>query len=419
MPRDHEIVVTGIGFAIPPGRSAADVWARALAARPTIAPLTRFPTGGGRYAAGEVPTIDLASLLRTPKNEKFMNRGVALAVQAALDAYAESGLQRHVEPERLALYTGSGVTGLEPSDFLGAVEIAEADGPDDRFANLGGRASRMVDRYFSLRTLSNGGLGLLASELQARGPSNNFVQGDTASAQAIAAAYFDLIEDRCDAAVAGGYDSLLTESTLLAYESAGLLSSGPDAFPRPFDRDRDGLVLGEGAAFLVLERAADARRRGAKPIAELCGAGLTQETFASRPKSSPEAMRRATADAVDGTGIDLVVAHGLGTPDSDRAESAILKALGLSRTPITAFKGLTSYLGAATAAVELALAILASSQQTVPPIAGHRQPDPDCDLGLVAREPLPLGSGSPLALCLSWSWAGQCAALAARALPRD
>ncbi len=95
-----------------------------------------------------------------------------------------------------------------------------------------------MDRYWSLRTLANAGLGLLAAELSARGPCNNYVQGDTASAQALAAGFFDLLEDRCDVALAGGYDCLLTPSTYLAYERAGLLSpSEPERAHRPFDRD--------------------------------------------------------------------------------------------------------------------------------------------------------------------------------------
>ena len=174
----------------------------------------------------EVPAFDLTRDLRAPKNEKFMAPGVRFAVRAAKEAVRMSAVNLdHVDPFRVAIYTGSGQTGLESGDFFNNLEVANGGTVESDFANMGGRAARVLDRYFSLRTLSNAGLGLLSMEFGAKGPSNNFVQDDTASAWAIASGARDLEDGRCDVAIVGGYDCLLTPSNYLAYKQAGLLSA--------------------------------------------------------------------------------------------------------------------------------------------------------------------------------------------------
>jgi 3-oxoacyl-[acyl-carrier-protein] synthase II len=413
------VVITGIGLALPAGRSAAEVTDRALAGESAIGPLRRFDAAGyACRASAEVAPFDLAGSLRIPKNEKFMSRPVACAIRAALDAVQASGLDpAAIDPHRFGVYAGMGQTGLETSEFFAALEVAETGDAEGAFRNLGGRASRLVDRYWSLRTLANAGIGLLAAELSARGPCNNFVQDDTASAHALAAGYHDLLEGRCDAVVAGGCESLLTPSNYLAYDRAGLLSpSDPSRAYRPFDRDRDGLVLGEGAAFVVLEREADARRRGAPVLGELLGAGFAQAADGGG-KASPETPLAAMREALDGARPDAVVAHGIGTREDDAREAASLGRAGLGRTPITALKGLTGYLGAATAAAELCVVLLAARQRAVPPVARLESADEACSLDFVTGGARGLDAREPLVLSLSWSWSGQCAALAARALP--
>jgi 3-oxoacyl-[acyl-carrier-protein] synthase II len=296
-----------------------------------------------------------------------------------------------------------------------ALAFAWTGDPDADFANLGGRASRLLDRYFSQRTLSNAGLGLLSAELGARGPSDNFVQGDTASALAVEAGFHDLREGRADVAVVGGYESLLNVSTFLACDRAGRLSaSEPARAYRPFDRARDGLVLGEGAAFLVLERGCDARRRGAPVLAELVGAGSSMEAEGMDPKEGMAAAAAAAGEALGDAALDLVVAHGIGLAEDDRREARLLDGLFGTAVPVTALKSQTGYLGAASAAAELCLAAQAVRRRCAPPIARHAQADPGCRIDFVAGSARPLPARRPTALCLSWSWFGQCAALAVR-----
>ena len=417
MPDSSRVVITGIGLALPVGLRVDEVWARCRRSESAIRELRRFDTGDHCCrASAEAPPFELSGRLRSPKNQKFMSRSVACGTWAAHQAMVMSGIDLSSgDAYRRALYVGSGQTGLEASEFFESMAVAGESSP--HYRELGGRASRLLDRYWSLRTLANAGVGLLASEFDVRGPSDNFVQGDTASAMAVAAGHLDLLEDRCDVALVGGYDSLLSESTYLAYESEGLLSpSAPDVAGRPFDRDRDGIVLGEGGTFLVLEREPDARRRGATIWGTLLGVGLSQEADdRERPKQSASALQHAMDEAGDGEPVEFVIAHGIGTPEGDRDEAALIAKLSPARPPVTAFKGLTGYLGAATAITELALGVIATRHRSIPPIARHAASDPDCELRLVAGAGRPMESVRPSFLSLSWSWTGQCAAMAARA----
>jgi len=398
------LVITGIGLALPPGLHLDDVTARAVRGESGIRASHHMAGPSGEpVAAGEVPPFETGVSLRLAKNEKFFSRSVACAMRAALDAVDGAGGLGAFEPHRIAIYTGSGQTGLEPSEFFAALEVAETGDRDSTYRQLGGRASRLIDRYWSLRTLSNAGLGLLAAEFAARGPSGNFVQGETASAHALEAAYYDVIEGRCDVALAGGYDCLLTPSTYLAYQRAGMLSSStPERAYRPFDRERDGLVLGEGAAFVVIERDDHARARGATILAHLRGIGLSHGS-----------MTDAVHHAGNGARPDLVIARGIGTRTDDRRDAHDLAAMGFADVPVTALKSFTSYIGAATAIAELCVGILAARQRVAPPIARFSASDDDCPLTLVAGQARAIASATPSLLALSGSWSGQCAAIAA------
>jgi 3-oxoacyl-[acyl-carrier-protein] synthase II len=403
-----------MGLAVPGGPSLEKAWELWSSGKTAMASSTRL---GAPIMTAEVPAFDLASELRSPKNEKFMSNSVRFALRAAKDAIAAADADLSTfDPFRVALYTGSGQTGLESAEFFDNLEIAAGGDSASDFANMGGRAARLIDRYFSLRTLSNAGLGLLSMEFGAQGPSNNFVQDDTASASAIASGAQDLRDRRCDLAIVGGYDSLLTVSSYLAYKQAGLLSGRltHDAY-RPFDRDRDGLVLGEGAGFLVLERASDARRRNAPIAGELVGVSMAAEVDGddADTKTSFEAIAEAVRDATRGSPFDALVAHGIGTQEGDKQESRILRYLVGPDVPVTALKGLTGYIGAATAAVELIIALKAAQQRILLPIAGHASADDGCPLSLTTGSPKCLGNPVTVVV-LAWSWFGRCAAMAAR-----
>jgi 3-oxoacyl-(acyl-carrier-protein) synthase len=407
-----------MGIATPAGLSVPAVWQRWLASESAITSSHRFdPKQGHGIPAGEVPAFDIRPSLRIAKNEKFMTPAVRFAIYAAVEAVKEAQLDLNtIDPYRIAIYTGSGQTGLESSDFFANLEISAGVDDATDFANMGGRAARMLDRYFSLRTLSNAGLGLLSIELGAKGPSDNFVQDDTASATAIACGFRDLEEGRCDVAIVGGYDSLLTPSNFLAYDKASLLSRSDAAFAyRPFDRHRDGLVLGEGAGFLVLERAEDASKRGAPIVGQLIGSGSAIEVEDSaHAKASDTALRAAIRDAADGCTVDGVIGHGIGTRDDDRRESSVLSSVIGNEMPVTGLKSLTGYMGAATAAVEFIMALQAARERVLPPVPRLDTVDEDCELDLVRRTARSMPAINPTILNMSWSWFGACAVLASR-----
>lgn len=413
------IVVTGIGLVTCLGTCAQESCIRAIRGDSGIAGFTRFDVSSNACrAAASVPGFELESLLRIPKNRKFMNRSVEFAMLAAYDAITATGLDlARVDPLRIGLQLGSGQSGLEPAEFFAALDLTSQPGGPSAYNELGGRPSRLLDRYFPLRSLANAGAGLLSAEICARGSGNNFVQSDTASAMAIGTAYYDLLEGRCDVAIAGGYDSLLSLSTYLAYSHQGLLShADPESAYRPFDRERDGLVLGEGAGMLVLEREEDAQRRGAVILGEIAGFGSSTDVSDSvQAVGSESTVRAACEQAIGNSEVDFLIAHGIGTPDGDCREAALLSAIFGSKLPITAFKSQTGYLGAATAAVELGLALLSVQQNLIPPIAHHQNSDDGCILDFVSGKARPLSSGQRSFLCMNWSWTGQCTAIMARA----
>jgi 3-oxoacyl-[acyl-carrier-protein] synthase II len=416
----QRVAITGVGLVTPLGLSAAENVARSYRGESAIGPARAIQVEGHPATAlASVPEFDLESFLRFPKNFKFMTRAVQFAMRAAREAIDQSGLDpTKMDATRVGIQVGSGQTGVEYDHFFPSLMMAWDAGREMDYKYLGGLPSHLIDRYICLRTLANGGLALLSTEFGIRGPNGNFTQKDTASALALNAAYLDLLEGRCDVSVTGGYDSLTTAGNFLAYEQAGLLSPADpaDAY-RPFDAQADGLVLAEGAGFLVLERWEHAEARGAAVLAEFCGAAASMSASRDwRPACTPEAICRAAHQATQNRPPDFVVAAGLGTALEDRAEAAALDAIVGKRAPITALKSLTGYMGAATAAAELGLGLLCARQAFVPSIARHRRAHADCELDLVTGSPRPLGEAANLGLFLSCSWGGEVAAIAARAI---
>ena len=420
MSLEQKVVVTGIGLVTPLGFSIREVWNRCLSGESGIRFLERFDTSGHRCrVAATVPDFDITSFLRIPKNQKFMNSGVRCAVRAAKEAVAAGNLDlAGFDPERIALHVASGCAGPEPAEFFPALALA-TDGDRPSYAKLGGRPSRLIDPYFPLRTLSNSGVGLLSAEIGAQGASSNFVQTDTASALAIGAAFDDLREMRCDLALAVGYESLVTISNYLAYEREGLLSGlPPEEAHRPFDRARDGIVLGEGAGAIVLERLEDARRRNAPIWGEVVGLGAAVDISDSlQPLDAHRVAGAALSQAVADGQVGFVIANGIATREGDRTEAGLLSSLFDRGTPVTAFKGCTGYLGAATATVELCLGLLSIQNGTIPPIAHCSNPDPEFSPDLVVHSARLMDKRDSTAVLMNWSWGGQCTVLAVRAVP--
>jgi 3-oxoacyl-(acyl-carrier-protein) synthase len=414
----RKVAITGIGLVTPLGLSAAENVARSCRGESAIGPARAFGVEGhAAKALATVPDFDLEPSLRFPKNFKFMSRSVQFAMRAAREAIDQSGLDlRALDPARIGIQVGSGQTGVEYDHFFPSLIMAWDAGRDMDYKYLGGLPSHLIDRYICLRTLANGGLALLSAEFGIRGPNGNFAQKDTASALALNAAYLDLLEDRCDVALAGGYDSLATPGNFLAYEQAGLLShDDPAEAYRPFDERSHGLVLGEGAGFLVLECWDHAIGRGATILGEFCGAGAAIGAGRTwRPAWTAETVSVAARQASIGVEPDFVVAAGMGTAEEDRCEASVLSQLAAG-IPVTALKSLTGYMGAGTAAAELGLGLLCAREGFLPAIARHETGLPGAP-DLVAAQPRQLQMNPSAGLFLSCSWGGQVAAITARAI---
>lgn len=404
----------------PLGLSTAENVERTCRGESAIGPARAFAVEGhAAKTLATVPDFDLESHLRNPKNFKFMGRSVQFAMRAAREAIDQSGIPSHkMDATRMGIHVGSGQTGVEYDDFFPSLVMAWDAGREMDYKYLGGLPSHLIDRYICLRTLANGGLALLSTEFGIRGPNGNFTQKDTASALALNAAWLDLLEGRCDVAVAGGYDSIATPGNFLAYEQAGLLSHhDPDTAYQPFDAGADGAVLAEGAGFLVLERWEHAQERGASILGEFVGAGCAMAAVENwRPAWTRDGIHSAAAQALGSARPDFVVAAGLGTPPEDTAEVEALHFVAGDEAPVTAMKSRTGYMGAATAAAELALGLMCARQGFVPAIARHTRTAAGCALALVTGHPHQLSGESALGLFLSGSWGGEFAAVAARAI---
>jgi 3-oxoacyl-[acyl-carrier-protein] synthase II len=406
-----DVVVTGIGLVTPLGIGCEENLARLHAAESAIGPRSVPAVDSPALPLAIAGDIQFADSLRLPKHQKYMTRSVQLAMQAALEAVRSSGVREApgFNPERLAIYTGSGQTGLEYQDFFQATSFAWRGDREQDFKYLGGRAARLIDPYFSLRTLSNAGAALISAEVGARGPSANYVHSDTASAAALQAGCFDLLDERCDAVIAGGYDCLLVPAAIHAFRHSGLLLDTNIARAmRPFDSDRNGLALGEAACFFVLERKADAIARGAEILGEILDIELTMYSGSSRRWSVvgdriQKAFRETTARVEE---LDFVVAHGLGIPEHDRREAQALAGCVEPGTAITAFKGLTGYLGAATAAVELGLGLLSARRGFIPAVARLESPETDA-LQFITGGPKAITTEEPTGAFIASSWVGQ------------
>ncbi|MGE3843607.1 MAG: beta-ketoacyl synthase N-terminal-like domain-containing protein, partial [Vicinamibacterales bacterium] len=254
----------------------------------------------------------------------------------------------------------------------------------------------------------------IAAEAELRGPSCNYVQGELAGALALHAALNDLRERRADTAIVVTCDSLVYPSCWLMYESAGMLSRRrPEVTPAPFDVQRDGLVLGEGAGVLVLQRAADARSRGTPILAEIDGvhfANAVRDTPRARIRARREALAAAASHTDDAR--HFLVVRGLGTARDDAEEAESLKDPPGGLFVATALKGATGYLGAATAVVELIFGLRMVQAGVVPAVAHLAEVDPTVQFPIAQAE-IRLDSDVRQLRVLSGDWQGEAACLVA------
>lgn len=407
-----DVVITGIGVITPIGIGVEPFWDALLAGRSGGGPLTRFdasehPVRIAAEASDFEPTtwIDPREVART---DRFCQMGIA----AACLAWEHAELGDDLDRSRVGVIVGSGIGGLATIE-------------EQHSALLKGGARR-VSPFMVPRLMPNGAAASIAMRFDLTGVNYSVASACATGAHAIGEALNVLRQGRADAVLAGGCEAAITPLSVAAFARMGALSTrndDPQTASRPFDKERDGFVFGEGAGVLALETAEHAERRGATPIARISGYGATSDAFhVTQPdpegRGATSAMELAMADAgVTPQDIDYVNAHGTSTPYNDRIETlAIKQALGneAKRIPVTSTKSQTGHLLGAAGAVEAAATALMLQRGVVPSTINLQNPDPDCDLDYVPEGPRE--EKLSVALSNSFGFGGQNACLVIRAL---
>jgi 3-oxoacyl-[acyl-carrier-protein] synthase II len=340
----------------------------------------------------------------TPKEARRSDRYTQLAVCAAAQATAEAGLPGTADPERLAVLMGTGVGGLKTLE-------------DECRAFIDGGV-RAVSPLFVPMMMPNAAAGMIAISLGAHGPGFSVSSACATGSHAIGEAKRMIERGEADVVVAGGTEAAMTPLCMAAFERMGALSR--KGVSRPFDKQRDGFVMGEGAGCLVLERGDLARARGAKIFGYVVGYGASNDAFhMTQPDGTgmgaTKAMRMALADAgVDPSDVGYINAHGTSTPFNDKIETlAIHNVFNGGSPPVSSTKSAIGHLLGAAGAVEAVAVLGALAQGVAPPTLNFEEPDPECDLDYIPDGPREL-PGLELALSNSFGFGGQNACLAFR-----
>ncbi|MER5261862.1 beta-ketoacyl-[acyl-carrier-protein] synthase family protein [Actinosynnema sp. NPDC002837] len=385
------VAVTGIGLVSPVGAVVEEVFEAVCSGRSAIVrPPEDHPLHGVLDAAAIGPAIDPESVL-PPKESRVVDRSIVMAVRAADDALADAGIEigRDVDPYRVAVVL-SGVGGL--------ATLAEQAVERSRRGRLG------VSPLLLPGVLPNMAAARVAIKFGIRGYTSSSGTACAAGGQSIGEAMRILRAGEADVVVCGCTEAPLFPTFADAFGNALALARGwpdPTTASRPFDRRRNGFVLGEGAGVLVLERSDFARARGAAVHAEVLGWGATSDAHhptTPRPdgSSAAQSMRIALRDAGLSTGdIDYLNAHGTGTKAGDSAEAAAIRGVyGDAMPPVSSTKGVTGHMLGASGVVEAAIGIVAMRKGLLPPTHNLDDPDPACDLNHVRGEALPAAVGA-------------------------
>jgi 3-oxoacyl-[acyl-carrier-protein] synthase II len=385
----RRVVVTGLGIVCPVGNTVAEAWSSILAGKSGITRITRFDASQlSSQIAGEVKNFDPATYL-SPKEVRRMDRFIHLGLAAGIQAIKDSGLEvNESNAERVGVNIGSGIGGL-PMIEETHNEVLKG-GP------------RKISPFFIPGTIINMISGNLSIMYGLKGPNLAMVTACTTSAHCIGEAGRLIEYGDCDVMVAGGAEATIALLATGGFAAARALSTrndDPETASRPWDKDRDGFVLGEGAGVLILEEIEHAKRRGAKIYAELSGYGMSGDAYhMTAPQEDGEGAARCMANALRNAGlerqdIDYVNAHGTSTPLGDIAETvAVKRCFGdhAKKLAISSTKSMTGHLLGAAGGVEAVFSVLAIHEQVAPPTANLFSQDPACDLDYVPNAARPM-----------------------------
>jgi len=394
------VVITGIGWVTPLGHDIESVWQRLIAADSGVALTTLFDarTFPTTFAA-EVKNWDISDIGENPDDWVNRDRNTHLAVGAGVKAFRDAGLTpKDYDPTRFGVYTGAGEGQQNFNDF--STMMLAGFKPDGSF-DQSGFIEKGLEILHPIRELEqepNMPAAHLAALFDAQGPNANCLTACAASSQAIGEATELIRRNETDLMIAGGAHTMIHPFGVTGFNLLTALSTrndDPQGASRPFDADRDGFVLGEGSAMLILEELEHAKKRGAKVYGEIIGYGSTSDAFRvtdSHPegRGAIASVRMAIRDAgISPDEVDYINAHGTSTSVNDRVETLVIKSVFGERAyklPVSSTKSMTGHLIAAAGASEMIYSLLAIRDNILPPTINYTTPDPDCDLDYIPNK---------------------------------
>lgn len=413
---NRRVVITGLGVISPVGNTVDAFFDSLTAGRHGIAPITRFDATDMKCSlAAEVKGFD--PLLYMEKGEArrmdlFSQYAVAAAAQAMADSGLDKGLASYV-PERFGVYVGSGIGGFHT--WVTETQKLLEKGPN------------RVSPFFIPMMIGNIGAGNIAIRFGAKGPCLPVVSACSTGANAVGEAFRAIKHGYADVILAGGAEAAIEPLGVAGFTSCMALSTStdPDRSSIPFDRERAGFVMGEGAGVLVLEEYEAAKQRGARIYAELAGYGNTCDAYhitAPHPEAigGAHCVRLAMEEAgLTGSEALYINAHGTGTPLNDKTETLAFKvALGhnVHNARISSTKSMTGHMLGAAGGAEAIVCAMSLKTGIIPPTAGYREPDPECDLNYTPNQSVQAKLDA--ALSTSFGFGGHNACLALRTIDR-
>lgn len=382
---DRRVVVTGVGIVSALGLDSDSTWQAILEGKSGISRITRFDTTGfPSRIAGEIKDFDPLNFM-DKKNARKMDRFIALAIAAADNAVEHSGLETpFAEIGRAGVFIGSGIGGFETIER-----------EHEKFIKGG---PRKISPFFIPASIINEAAGQVSIRFGAGGPNSAPCTACAAGCHAIGDSFKIIQRGAADIMIGGGSESAITPMGVGGFSSLRALSTRndePEKASRPFDRDRDGFVVGEGAGLLVLEELEHARKRGASILAEIVGYGLSGDAYhITLPPvdgaGGVRAMESALEDAaINPDEVDYINAHGTGTPPNDRIETTAVKSVfgdHAWKLAMSSTKSMTGHLLGAAGGLEAGVTVLAIRDQVIPPTINLEFKDPDCDLDYVPNQ---------------------------------
>ena len=378
----EKIVITGLGAVAPNGNSVDEFWTSLTAGISGIGPITCFDPSGHRVKiAGELSGFEPESVLDSKEIRKLDPFSVY-----ALVATDEAVTMAGVNPEKLNLDR----VGVTIGTGVGGIQTLE-----DQHSTIENRGARRVSPQFVPKMIANIAGGHLSIRWGFQGPNQTVTSACASATDAIGLAMRLIIAGDADMMITGGTEASITPLTIAGFANMRALSQSndePERASRPFDNDRDGFVLGEGAGMLVIETEGHAKNRGATILAELAGYGSTDDAFhITQPPAGGtgalKAMERAVQDAELGLNeIDYINAHGTSTPFNDKNESSAIAKLfknHSSQLKVSSTKSMTGHLLGAAGGIEAVASVKTILEQTLPPTINYETPDPDCTLDYV------------------------------------